>query len=118
MMKAYFYGADGKEIQSKFSGRTLNYTSAFIIRDGVSLKNTRYEIGVDMGKSDLEHRVTAADFDGGPVLVKMWYPGTDGAGHAEWFFLIAPEIGDVEACNFPGKFPPEQKFNWAMAVAQ
>lgn len=117
-MKAYFYGADGKEIASPFSGRTLNYGSAFIIRDGVSLKNTRYEIGVDMGKGAREHRVTAADFGGQAVLVKAWYPGTDGAGHAEWYYLIAPEIGDVEACDYRGTFPPERKFNWAMAVAQ
>ncbi len=111
-MKAYFYGADGLEIQSPLTGRTMTGTGAFIIRLGVSLKNTKYEIRVSDGRGG-ERRVTAADFGGEAVLVKAWYPGKDGAGHAEWFFLIAPEIGDVESCDYRGKFPIEQKFNWS-----
>lgn len=115
-MKAYFYGADGKEINSPLGGRTMMGAGAFIIRDGASLKNAKYEIHLDMGRG-IERRVTAADFGGQAVLVKAWYPGTDGAGHAEWYFLIAPEIGDIEACDYGNKpFPPERKFNWAMAV--
>lgn len=117
MMKAYFYGADGKEINHRFTGKTINYMGACIIRDGAFLQNTRYEIGLHVG-AELEHRVTAAEFGGQPVLVKAWYPGRDEQGHAEWFFLVAPEIGDVEASDWGNRpFPAKQTFNWQMAGA-
>lgn len=110
--RVYFYGPDGKELEGhKYNGLPINRTSAFVVRNGKSLKNAKYEIGVHLGK-DLEHPVTAADFGGKPVKVKWWFPGVDGLGHAEWFFLVPPVPGDVEACNFKGEFPPEAKFGF------
>jgi hypothetical protein len=117
--RVYFYGADGKELVGhKYNGLELNRSGAFIIRNGVFLANARYEIGVKLGK-DLEHTVTAADFGGKPVKVKWWYPGVDEAGHAEWFFLVPPVPGDIEACSFKGTtFPPKAKFNFGDDIGE
>jgi hypothetical protein len=99
--RVYFTDEAGAELVSHPAhGQEWAASGAFLIRAGQSYRGLKHEVEVRI--AGRLHVLTAADFGGRPVRVKVWHPD----GVVDRFRLVPLEAGDIDACAWPGAFPP------------
>lgn len=104
----YYFHAELDGQMEQLSNHSLNGSifegsGAYVIRNGQMMRNARHEVTITVGTGRFEksRKITAEDFGGNAVLVKLWRPENMGT---EWFWLIPVESGDVLACDYSGSF--------------